>query len=51
MIEGTDSSHAHHAGRVDERVAVVDIAPTVANWLGVAPPATSEGKPLPLPTK
>lgn len=38
-------------GRVDERVEVVDIAPTVANWLGVAPPATSEGKPLPLPTK
>ncbi len=38
-------------GRVDERVEVVDIAPTVANWLGVAPPATSEGKPLPLSTK
>jgi len=38
-------------GRVDERVEVVDIAPTVASWLGVAPPATSEGKPLPLPTK
>lgn len=38
-------------GRVDERVEIVDIAPTVAQWLGVAPPATSEGKPLPLPTK
>jgi predicted AlkP superfamily pyrophosphatase or phosphodiesterase len=36
-------------GRVDERVEVVDIAPTVANWLGVSAPATSEGKPLPLP--
>jgi predicted AlkP superfamily pyrophosphatase or phosphodiesterase len=37
------------AGRVDERVEVVDIAPTVARWLGVAVPAASEGKPLPLP--
>jgi predicted AlkP superfamily pyrophosphatase or phosphodiesterase len=37
------------AGRVQERVEVVDIAPTVAGWLGVAVPAASEGKPLPLP--
>ena len=37
------------AGRVEERVEVVDIAPTVAGWLGVAVPAASEGKPLPLP--
>jgi len=36
-------------GRVDERVEVVDIAPTVARWLGVDVPAASEGKPLPLP--
>ncbi len=36
-------------GRVDERVDMVDIAPTVAQWLGVAPPDTAEGKPLPLP--
>ena len=37
------------AGRVDERVEVVDIAPTVADWLGVAPPPAAEGRPLPLP--
>lgn len=36
-------------GRVDERVEVVDIAPTVAGWLGVGVPAASEGKPLPPP--
>jgi len=36
-------------GRVDERVEAVDIAPTVARWLGVAAPAASEGKALPLP--
>ena len=36
-------------GRVDERVEEVDIAPTLAGWLGVAVPAASEGKPLPLP--
>jgi len=36
-------------GRVDRRVEVVDIAPTVARWLGVAVPAASEGQPLPLP--
>ena len=37
-------------GRVDSAVEVVDIAPTVARWLGVSAPATSEGKLLPLPT-
>jgi predicted AlkP superfamily pyrophosphatase or phosphodiesterase len=36
-------------GRVDTRVEVVDIAPTVAGWLGVPAPAASEGKALPLP--
>lgn len=36
------------AGRVDTRVEVVDIAPTLAGILGVAPPAAAEGKPLPL---
>ena len=35
-------------GRVDAPVAVVDIAPTIAQWLGVSPPPTSEGKPLPV---
>ena len=34
--------------RVDQRVEVVDIAPTLAGLLGIAPPATSEGKPLPI---
>ena len=34
--------------RVDSRVEVVDIAPTIARILGVAPPSASEGKPLPL---
>lgn len=38
-------------GKVETRVEVVDIAPTVAGWLGVGVPAASEGKPLPLPTK
>ena len=33
--------------RVDQRVEVIDIAPTLAGLLGIAPPATSEGKPLP----
>jgi predicted AlkP superfamily pyrophosphatase or phosphodiesterase len=37
------------AGRVDSAVEVVDIAPTLARLLHVAPPATAEGKPLPLP--
>jgi hypothetical protein len=29
-------------------VEVADIAPTLARMLGVAPPATSEGRPLPI---
>lgn len=36
-------------GRVDARVEVVDIAPTVAKWLGVAAPSGNEGKLLPEP--
>ena len=36
-------------GRVDARVEVVDIAPTLARMLRVAPPPASEGRPLPLP--
>lgn len=36
-------------GRVDERVEVVDLAPTLAAWLGVEPPPASQGRPLPLP--
>lgn len=36
-------------GRVEARVGVADIAPTVARWLGVAVPAAAEGQPLPLP--
>ncbi len=32
--------------RVDTRVEVVDIAPTLAALLGIAPPAASEGRPL-----
>jgi predicted AlkP superfamily pyrophosphatase or phosphodiesterase len=36
------------AGRVDRRVEVADIAPTLAGLLGVAAPAASEGRPLPL---
>ncbi|MES2581922.1 MAG: alkaline phosphatase family protein [Pseudomonadota bacterium] len=35
-------------GRVDTRVEVVDIAPTLASLLGIDPPATSEGRPLPV---
>lgn len=35
-------------GKLDQRVQVVDIAPTLARWLQVAPPAASEGKSLPL---
>jgi arylsulfatase A-like enzyme len=38
-------------GRVDQRVEVVDIAPTLARLLGVAAPAASEGTPLPLPRR
>lgn len=40
-----------HAGRVDQRVEVVDIAPTLSALLGVATPAASEGKPLPLTSR
>lgn len=36
-------------GKVETRVEIVDIAPTVSQWLGVAVPAASEGKLLPLP--
>ena len=35
-------------GRVDQRVEVVDIAPTLAALLGIDAPAASEGKRLPL---
>jgi predicted AlkP superfamily pyrophosphatase or phosphodiesterase len=35
-------------GRVDARVEVVDIAPTLAKLLGIDAPSASEGKPLPL---
>ena len=35
-------------GRVDSRVEVADIAPTLARLLGVPAPAASEGRPLPL---
>jgi arylsulfatase A-like enzyme len=35
-------------GRIDERVEIVDLAPTVARLLGIAAPSSSEGKPLPL---
>jgi predicted AlkP superfamily pyrophosphatase or phosphodiesterase len=37
------------AGRVDQAAEVVDIAPTLARFLGVPVPSGSEGKPLPLP--
>ena len=36
-------------GRVDARVEVADIAPTLAALLGVPAPAANEGRPLPLP--
>jgi arylsulfatase A-like enzyme len=35
-------------GRIDSRVEVVDIAPTLARMLGVPAPSSAEGKPLPL---
>ncbi|HSH91710.1 MAG TPA: alkaline phosphatase family protein [Ramlibacter sp.] len=35
-------------GRIDSRVEVVDIAPTLSRLLGVAAPGASEGRPLPL---
>jgi hypothetical protein len=37
------------AGRVDRRVEVVDIAPTLARMLGVPAPSSNEGRVLPLP--
>jgi hypothetical protein len=37
------------AGRIDSRVEIADIAPTLARLLGIPAPAQSEGKPLPLP--
>jgi arylsulfatase A-like enzyme len=37
------------AGRIDARVEVVDIAPTLARLLRVPAPSSSEGRPLPLP--
>jgi arylsulfatase A-like enzyme len=37
------------AARVDSRVEVADIAPTLARFLRIPPPAQSEGRPLPLP--
>jgi arylsulfatase A-like enzyme len=39
------------AGQVDGRVEVTDIAPTLARFLSISPPAASEGKPLPLPAR
>ncbi len=39
------------SGKVDQRVEVVDIAPTLARMLGVSAPAASQGKVLPLPVK
>jgi arylsulfatase A-like enzyme len=36
-------------GRIDTRVEVTDIAPTLARLLRIPPPASSEGRPLPLP--
>jgi arylsulfatase A-like enzyme len=36
------------AARIDRRVEVVDIAPTLAGLLGVAVPAAAEGHPLPM---
>ncbi len=35
-------------GRIDSRVEVVDIAPTLARILSIPAPSASEGKPLPL---
>jgi len=35
-------------GRVDASVEVVDIAPTLSRWLGVAVPSSAEGKVLPV---
>lgn len=38
------------AGRIDQRVEVVDIAPTLSRMLGVGVPSAAEGKVLPLVT-
>jgi hypothetical protein len=38
-------------GQVNERVEVVDIAPTLSRILKIATPAQSEGKLLPLPAQ
>ncbi len=38
-------------GRIDTPVEVVDIAPTLAGLLGIAPPSTAEGHALPLRSK
>jgi arylsulfatase A-like enzyme len=35
-------------GRRDVPVEVADLAPTLAQILGIPPPSASEGKPLPL---
>ena len=35
-------------GRIDARVDVADIAPTLSRMLGVPSPSAAEGKPLPL---
>ncbi len=37
------------AGQIDERVDIVDLAPTLARWLGVDAPAAAQGRVLPLP--
>ncbi|RYZ01392.1 MAG: alkaline phosphatase family protein [Comamonadaceae bacterium] len=36
-------------GEVGRRVEVVDLAPTLSRLLGVPPPSSNEGRPLPLP--
>jgi arylsulfatase A-like enzyme len=36
------------AGRIDARVEMADVAPTLAQLLGVPAPSSCEGKPLPL---
>ena len=37
------------AGRLDGRVEIVDVAPTLAAILGIAAPSSSEGRVLPIP--
>jgi predicted AlkP superfamily pyrophosphatase or phosphodiesterase len=36
-------------GRVDSRVEIVDLAPTLSGLLGIPTPSAAEGRPLPLP--